>query len=149
VTIGEENTMKRALVFLVAALALPTSAALAKPSHPEKSGRSARNVQYVLKGTLSAYAAYDSSTSTNGQITIAVKRSNYHRHLLKNQALTFTLTASSKVTFRHKSTLADSTATADGVIVVRAPRRIAGDLVTGLPGAAKRIHVVVQKVPTS
>jgi hypothetical protein len=33
--------------------------------------------------------------------------------------------------------------------LVRAPRRISGDLVTGLPSAAKRIHVVVLKNPTS
>lgn len=136
--------MKKALVFVVAALALPTSVALAKPSHPGRGGKSAPRVQYVLKGTLSAYTAYDSATSTDGSITIAVRHSNYHGRLLKNQSLTFTLTANSKVTFRHKSTL-DEGQTAKGVLVVRAPRRIAGDLVAGLPGAATRIHVVVLK----
>ena len=53
--------MKKILVFLVAALALPTSVALAKPSHPARSGKSAPRVQYVLKGTLSAYTAADSA----------------------------------------------------------------------------------------
>ena len=71
-----------------------------------KGGKSAPRVQYVLKGTLSAYTAYDSATSTDGSITIAVRHSNYHGSLLKNQSLTFTLAANSKVTFRHKSTLA-------------------------------------------
>ncbi len=135
--------MKKVLVFLVAALALPTSVAFAKPSHPPKGGKSAPKVQYVLKGTLSAYTAFDSSTSTNGQIAIDVKHANYHGHALKNQSLTFTLTASSKVTFRHKSSLADGTATAKGVITVRAPKKITGDLTTGLPAAATRVHVVV------
>ncbi len=101
-------------------------------------------MQYILKGTLSAYTAYDSSTSTNGSITIDVKHSNYHGSLLKNQSLTFTLTATSKVTFRHKSTLSEGQ-TARGLIVVRAPRKITGDLVTGLPAAATRLHVVVLK----
>ena len=137
--------MKKALVFVVAALALPTSVAFAKPSHPPKGGKSAPRVQYILKGTLSAYTAYDSTASTNGTITIAVKHANYHGKLLKNQSLTFTVTANSKVTFRHKSSLATDTATARGVIVVRAPKKISGDLVTGLPAAATRIHAVVLK----
>ena len=137
--------MKRALIFLVAVVVLPTSVAFAKPSHPPKGGKSAPKVQYILKGTLSAYTAYDSSTSTDGTITIAVKHSNYHGRALKNASLTFTLTANSKVTFRHKSSLATDTATAKGVIVVRAPKKIAGDLTTALPAAATRIHVVVLK----
>lgn len=134
--------MKKAVVFLVAALALPTSVAFAKPSHPAKGAKSAPKVQYVLKGTLSAYtAATDTST---GSITIDVKHSNYHGRLLKNQSLTFTLASSSKVTFRHKSSLATDTATAKGGITIRAPKKLA-DVVTDLPGAATRIHVVVLK----
>jgi hypothetical protein len=134
--------MKKAIVFLVAALALPTSVAFAKPSHPAKGGKSAPKVQYILKGTLSAYtAAGDTST---GSITIDVKHSNYHGRLLKNKSLTFTLTAKSKVTFRHKSTLAEGQ-TAKGVIAVRAPKKISGDIVTELPSQAKRIHVLVLK----
>jgi hypothetical protein len=31
------------------------------------------------------------------------------------------------------------------VIVVRAPKKISGDLVTGLPAAATRLHAVVLK----
>jgi hypothetical protein len=137
--------MKKAIVFLVAALALPTSVAFAKPSHPPKGGKSAPKVQYILKGTLSAYTAFDSATSTNGSITINVKHSNRHGRALKNASLTFTLTAKSKVTFRHKSSLATDTATAKGVITVRAPKKIAGDLATELPNQATRIHVVVLK----
>ncbi len=134
--------MKKALVFGVVALALPTSVAFAKPSHPAKGGKSAPRVQYVLKGTLSAYTpAGDTST---GSITIDVKHSNYHGRLLKNQSLTFTLTSKSKVTFRHKSTLAEGQ-TAKGVIAVRAPKKITGDIVTELPSQAKRIHVLVLK----
>ncbi len=138
--------MKKAIVFVVAALALPTSVAFAKPSHPGNGGRSAPRVQYILKGTLSAYTpAGDTST---GSITIDVKHSNYHGRLLKNQSLTFTLISKSKVTFRHKSTLADGQ-TARGVIGVRAPRKITGDIVTELPSQAKRIHILVLRNLTS
>ena len=108
--------MKNAIVFLAVGLALPTSVAFAKGSHPPKGGKSAPKVQYILKGTLSAYTAYESSTSTNGSITIGVKHANYHGKALKNASLTFTLTADSKVSFRHKSSLADGTATARSAI---------------------------------
>jgi hypothetical protein len=132
----QETTLKRTLIFLVAALALPTSVALAK-GNPNKGGRSAPKVQYVLKGTLSDYTAGSS-------ITIDVKHSNYHGRALRNQSLTFSLTAHSRVTFRHGSSL-DGGKTAKGVIKIRAPRRVSGDLASQLPGLATRIHVVVLK----
>jgi hypothetical protein len=130
--------MKKAVVFLVVALAIPTSVAVAKGAG---SGKAAPKVQYILKGTLSAY--------TNGSITIAVKHSNYHAKALNNQSLTFTLTAKSKVTFMRGShahgQITDGT---KGYITVRAPKKITGDLVTQLPLLATRIHVVVLKAPT-
>jgi hypothetical protein len=143
--------VKRAAIFLAVALAIPTGVAFAKgPTNgPHKGGKSAPNVPYILKGTLSAYTAFDSSTNTNGSITIDVKHSNHHGRALKDASLTFTLTSGSKVTFRHKSSLADSTATARGVIAVRAPKKVSGDLASQLPGLAKRIHVVVLKNLTS
>ena len=134
--------MKRTIIFLVAALALPTSVAFAKPPHPAKGGKSAPKVQYILKGTLSAYTA--ATSSTTGTVTIDVKHSNYHARALKNQSLTFTLDATSKVTFRHGSSL-DNGATAKGGIAIRAPKRVTGDLASMLPGLATRIHVVVLK----
>src|SRR5437879_2902040 len=72
--------MKKAIIFLVAALALavPTGVAFAKSpqAHQGTLGKSAPKVRYILKGTLSGYIAFDSSTSTDGQITILVKRAN-------------------------------------------------------------------------
>jgi len=140
--------MKRAIIFLVAAVALPTSIAFAAPSHPATGGKSAPKVQYILKGTLSAYtAATDSST---GQITITVKHSNYHSRALKDKDVTFTLTTKSRITFMLGShahgQIADGT---KGYITARAPKRITGDLVTELPAQSTRIHVVVLKAPTS
>jgi hypothetical protein len=139
--------MKRTIIFLVAALALPTSVAFATPSHPT-GGKSAPKVQYILKGTLSAYtAATDTST---GQITITVKHSNYHARALKNMDVTFTLTTKSRITFMRGShahgEIVDGT---KGYITARAPKKITGDLVTELPAQSTRIHVVVLKAPTS
>lgn len=139
--------MKRFIIFLVAALALPTSVALAK-ANPNAGGKSAPKVQYVLRGTLSAYTA--ASDSATGLITIDVKHSNYHGRALQNQSLTFTLTTKSKVTFMRGShanhEIVDGT---KGYLTVRAPKRITGDLVTQLPAQALRIHVVVLKAPAT
>ena len=138
--------MKKAILFLVVALAIPTSVAVAKGPG---SGKAAPKVQYILKGTLSAYTAFDKTTNTDGSITIAVKHSNYHARALNNHSLTFTLTAKSKVTFMRGShahgQITDGT---KGYITVRAPKKITGDLVTQLPLLATRIHVVVLKAPT-
>jgi hypothetical protein len=118
--------MKKATILVVAALALTlsTSAAFAK-GNPPKGGKSAPNVQYVLKGTLSAYSPYDSSTRTNGSITILIKASNYHGRALKNMSLTFPVNAKTRFTYRNGASLASSTATAKGVLKLRAPKKIA------------------------
>src|SRR5436305_2663696 len=88
--------MKKALIVLVAALALPTSVAFAQPSHPSKGGKSAPKVMYVLKGSLSAYAA--ATDNSTGSITILVKHSNYHAKALVGSSMTFTLTSQTRVT---------------------------------------------------
>jgi hypothetical protein len=137
--------MKRLIIFLVAAVVLPTSVALAQ-GNPNQGGKSAPKVQYILKGTLSAYTA--ASDSATGSITIDVKHSNYHGRALKDQSLTFTLTTKSRVTFMRGShanhQIVDGT---KGYMTVRAPKKITGDLVTQLPALATRIHVVVLKAP--
>jgi hypothetical protein len=138
--------VKRAAIFLAVAvaLAIPTGVALAQG--PGTHGRSAPKVNYILKGTLSAYqAATDSNT---GLITITVKHSNYHGRALKNQQVTFTLTTKSRITFMRGShahgQIVDGT---KGYIVARAPKRISGDIVTELPNQTTRVHVVVLKAP--
>jgi hypothetical protein len=138
--------MKKTIVCLAVALALPTSVAFAKSPHakPGDHGKSAPKVMYVLKGTLSAYTAYDASTSTNGQISITVNHSNYHGRALKGQLLTFAVTASTKLRLRHGMTAAQVEG-AKGMLTVKAPKRIAAaDLATTLQTYNAR-HVIVQK----
>lgn len=136
--------MKKILVFFVAALAIPTSVAFAKPSHPAEGGKSGSQGSVHPQGDVVGVHSVRLGDEHRRLDHVAVRHSNYHGRLLKNQSLTFALTANSKVTFRHKSTL-DEGQTARGVLVVRALRRIPGDLVAGLPGAATRIHVEVLK----
>jgi hypothetical protein len=114
--------MKKVLPVMIAALLIP-GAALAKgnPNPPHQNHGKAK-VLYVLKGTLSGYSQYDSGTSTNGSITIDVKRSNRHGRALKNMTLTF----NEEVTSTTKVSLPDGvTVIADndrGLVKVRAPR---------------------------
>ncbi len=116
--------MKKLLPLLIAALMIP-GVALAKGPKPGKgpAGSHGRaKVVYLLKGSLSAYTAYDSSTSTNGSITLDVKRANRHGRALKGTQLVFT----GMVTSGTKISLSNGvTAIADGdrgIVKVRAPR---------------------------
>lgn len=132
--------MKKAIVFLVVALAIPTSVALAKgtPNH----GKSNPRVMYVLKGTLSNYTA--AAGTTDGQISITVNHSNYHGRLLKGQTLTFSTTSKTKVLFPNGAT---TITTGDkGVLKFKAPlARKATDataLATTLTTTAKALHII-------
>lgn len=115
--------MKRALIFVVAALMVPGVAfAKGNPGHGHQGGKSAPKVNYVLKGTLSAYTAYDAATSTPGSITIAVTRSNHHGNALKGQTLTFPVAATTKVSLEDGlTTITDKD---NGLVKVRAPKKI-------------------------
>jgi hypothetical protein len=135
------SNMKKATVFLVVALALPTSVALAK-GQPGTHGKSNPQVKYVLKGTLSSYAA--ATTSTPGSISITVNHSNYHCRALKGQTLTFSTTMTTKVTFTNgATTISDG---AKGVLKFKAPLRLGKgtDAAAALPGMSKRLHIIDQ-----
>src|SRR5439155_21511356 len=84
--------------------------------------RGKANVKYVLKGDLSGYSAYDSATSTNGSITIDVKRANRHGRALKGMSLTFTgeVASTTKIVLRDGVTVV--TDGDRGLVKVRAPR---------------------------
>ena len=129
--------MKKLIVFLVVALAIPTSVALAKgtPNH----GKSNPRVMYVLKGTLSGFTA--ATDTTEGQISITVKHSNYHGRLLRDQTLTFSTTMKTRVT--GTTPIADNST---GVLKFKAPlARKATDataLATTLTTTAKALHII-------
>jgi hypothetical protein len=116
--------MKKVLPLMIAALLIP-GAALAKGPKPGKvpGGNNGKaKVLYVLKGKLSGYTAYDSSTSTNGNVTIDVSRANRHGRALKGMQLIFTgeITSGTRITLRDGvSVIAD---TDRGLVKVRAPR---------------------------
>lgn len=118
--------MKKTLVLAIAALMIP-GVALAKgnPGHggPGSHGKSAPKVLYILKGTLSGYSAYDSSTSTNGSITIVVGRANYHGKALKGQTLTFPTDSKSRITLENGATTV--TDGDKGLVKIKAPKRVA------------------------
>lgn len=138
--------MRKATVLAVAALALALSSSVAfAKGKPPKGGKSAPTVQYVLKGTLSGYTPYDSSTSTNGSITILIKSSNYHGRALKTMSLSFPVGAKTRLTYRHGTTLASSTATAKGVLKLRAPKKIAAADLAATLQTYNAGHVIVQR----
>jgi hypothetical protein len=137
--------MKKALLLVILALALPSVAlAKGKPpvTGPGSHGKSAPKVTYVLKGTLSSYTAYDSSTSTNGSITILVSHANHHGKALVTQTLTFPVDAKTKVTLEDGVTAVTDNDT--GIVKVRAPKRIAAaDLASTLQTYSAK-HVIDQ-----
>ena len=134
--------MKKALVFLVVALALPTTVAFAKGT-PGAHGKSNPRVMYVLKGSLSNYQA--ASSTADGSISITVKHSNYHGRALKDQTLTFSTTMSTRVTMKRGA--AQITDGARGVLKFKAPLRVTagnGPLATMLTTTAKALHIIDQ-----
>jgi len=134
--------MKKAIVFLAVALAIPTSVAFAKaPTTHTNHSHAAPKVMYVLKGTFSNYTA--ATPTADGSISITVNHSNYHGRALKNQTLTFGVSMQTRVT-GAKLLAKDG---AKGVVKFKAPLRFAAgtDLATTLPTMAKAFHVIAQK----
>ncbi len=138
--------MKKALILISAALALPTSVALAAKSAPHEP-KGAPKVLYILRGTLSSYSAYDSVTPANGTITIVVKAANFHGKALRGATLSFPVDAKTRLALRHGvTTVTDGDR---GVIKIRAAKRIApADLATTLQASSAR-QIVDKGAPKS
>jgi hypothetical protein len=145
--------MKKVLPFAIAALMIP-SVALAKGPNSNEAphgNHGKAKVQYVLKGDLSGYSAFDSSTSTNGSITIAVKHANRHGRALKDMSLTFTgeVASTTKVVLRDGVTvIADGDR---GIVKVRAPKEPKDMSGTDLAAilTALSVRQIVDKGPAS
>jgi hypothetical protein len=114
--------MKKLLPFAIAALMIPSVALAKGPSTKSHTNHGKAKVQYILHGTLSASTAFDSTTSTNGSITITATHSNRHGRVLKNQPLTFMgmVTANTKVVLNDGVTVI--TNGDQGIVKIRAPK---------------------------
>jgi hypothetical protein len=141
--------MRKAIVLAVLALALP-SVALANPpsthTHHLRFGKSHPIVTYVVKGTFTSFAA--ATATTDGSISIVVRHSNFHARALHGQTLTFTVTPTTRITFRHGTTATQlATTGARGIVKFRAPLRMkvpAGTSpTTALTTMARGLHVLV------
>jgi len=118
--------MKKLLPLAIVALMIP-SVALAKgkpPTAGTHTNHGKANVMYVLKGMIYAYTPYDSSTQTNGSITIDVKSSNRHGKLLNGQTgVLITVGPNTKIELRNGVTTIAAAQPGDlGTVKVRAPR---------------------------
>ena len=110
--------LKRTLVVVTLALATPTVALAAKPQASTSKGKAAPKVTYVLKGTLSDFAA--ASTTANGSVTINVTHSNYHARALVGQELTFAVSLKTPTTLMGGTIING----ARGVVKFRAPLKV-------------------------
>jgi hypothetical protein len=132
--------MKKAIVFLAVALALPTSAAFAKSSHQATHGKSNPMVMYVVKGTLTSFTA--ATAGQDGSITIDVNHSNFHSSL--KGPMSFGTTMNTRITFPNGATTL--TTPAKGVLKFKAPLHRKGDLTLAatLTSGAKALHIIDQ-----
>ena len=141
--------MKKIIVLLAVALAIPTSVAFAKSPHASTThGKSNPMVMYVIKGTLANLVA--ANGTTDGSIQITVAHSNFHaRALVTNPqtTLTFPVASNTRITFANGSPTATLAPNAKGMVKFRAPLRVASgtNLATALPTMTKAFHVIVQK----
>jgi hypothetical protein len=132
--------MKKAIVFLAVALALPTSVAFAKSPNAGTKGKSNPKVMYVLKGTLSNYTAATTADGGVGQISILVKHSNYHAKALKSAG---TLTFATSMSTRAPKLIPDGS---KGVIKFKAPLRVTAgtNVATMVQTTARALHIINQ-----
>lgn len=141
--------MKKIVVLLVVALAIPTSVAFAKAPTTHTRGKSNPMVMYILKGTLSSLVA--ANGTTDGSITITVTHANRHaRQLVTDPAtpMKFAVASNTRITFANGSPSATLAPNAKGMVKFRAPLHPAltngATLATALPTMAKAFHVIVQ-----
>ena len=118
--------MRKLLPLAIVALMIP-SVALAKgkpPTAGTHTNHGKANVMYVLRGMTYAYTPYDSTTQTNGSITIDVKSSNRHGKLLNGQTgVLITVGPKTKIELENGVTSIATASPGDlGTVKVRAPR---------------------------
>src|SRR4051812_9297227 len=113
---------KIAFISALAVVGIPAGALAAKPSHPTTPASTNANthaatakVQFVLRGTLSGYAA--ANGTTNGMVTLTVKSSNFDSKTLKaGPPLVFIVTSSTKVVLHNGTAIANGD---NGIVKLR------------------------------
>jgi hypothetical protein len=110
--------LKRTLVVVILALAIPTVALAAKPQASTSKGKAAPKVTYILKGTFSNFAA--ASSTANGSVTINVTHSNYHARALVGQQLVFAVSLKTPTRLMGGTIING----ARGTVKFRAPLRV-------------------------
>lgn len=148
--------MRKLLPLAIVALMIP-SVALAKgkpPTAGTHTNHGKANVMYVLRGMIYAYTPYDSTTQTNGSITIDVKSSNRHGKLLNGQTgVLITVGPKTKIELENGVTSIAAASPGDlGAVKVRAPRlafktATLTDVETALQNHAA--HMVTDRGPAS
>ncbi|HEX6951508.1 MAG TPA: hypothetical protein VF124_01845 [Gaiellaceae bacterium] len=148
--------MRKLLPLAIVALMIP-SVALAKgkpPTAGTHTNHGKANVMYVLRGMTYAYTPYDSTTQTNGSITIDVKSSNRHGKLLNGQTgVLITVGPKTKIELENGVTSIATASPGDlGTVKVRAPRlafktATLTDVETALQNHAA--HMVTDRGPAS
>jgi hypothetical protein len=120
---ARKGQMRKLLVVLALALAVPSLALAAKPPVPGNSqqshGKAAPQVMYVLKGTLTAYTA--ANGTTNGSVSVLVKSANHHGATLRGQTLTFPVASATKVVTGTGTAVAVND---KGLVQIRGPKTI-------------------------
>lgn len=148
--------MRKLLPLAIVALMIP-SVALAKgkpPTAGTHTNHGKANVMYVLRGMIYGYTPYDSTTQTNGSITIDVKSSNRHGKLLNGQTgVLITVGPKTKIELENGVTSIAAASPGDlGAVKVRAPRlafktATLTDVETALQNHAA--HMVTDRGPAS
>lgn len=132
--------MKKALILVIAALALP-SVAIAATTH---SSAANPKVSYILKGTLTNFAAYNPTGPVMGTVTIKISSANYHGKGLKGQSLTFVVDSKTAVTLPSAGWKNTDT----GIVKVRALKKIAPAVLASTLMASPAKQVVDQGTKT-
>jgi hypothetical protein len=139
--------MKKLIVLLVVALAIPTSVAFAKaPQATATHGKSHPMVMYILKGTFTAFTP--ANGATDGSVTINVTHANYHARALVGTpgGMTFAVASNTRITFVNGTTTLGPNA--KGMVKFRAPLHPTltngATLATALPTMAKAFHVIIK-----
>jgi hypothetical protein len=146
--------VKKTLSLVALALAVPSLALAAKPRSPGNSqgthGKSAPNVLYILKGTLTGYTA--ANGATNGSIMITITHANRHAKTLVNKqspvSVTIAVSSTTKVVMHDGATTIGPKDR--GLVKVRLPKGTpAADLVATLQNPLTVARQVIDQGTTS